>query len=93
MKKLILVFLLSTNSHALDHDKLDHAVYSAAIYGSLAVVGNRGNHENPDLLLPLAITLGAGLFKELTDSRFDGEDLLADGVGAGLAWLVFEITW
>jgi hypothetical protein len=81
------------SAYALDHDKVDHAVYSGAIYGTVALIGNSHNHENPDLLLPWAITMGLGLFKELTDSRFDTGDLLADGVGATAGCLVMTLTW
>lgn len=81
------------SAYAVEQDKVLHATTSACIYGATALVGNAHNHEDPDLLLPLAITLGLGLFKELTDQRFDEGDLIADCVGASSAWICFELTW
>lgn len=95
MRKVIslMAFLAWSSSQAVELDKVTHATTSACIYGVTALVGNAHNHEDPDLLLPLAITLGLGLFKEITDQRFDVEDLSADAIGAGSAWLCFELTW
>ncbi len=78
---------------AMELDKPLHATTSACIYGAVYAIGNAHNHENPDPWLPLAVTLGLGLFKELTDPKFDEVDLMADGLGAGMAMMTLELTW
>ncbi len=96
MKKLmtLAMFLVWSNCQASDRiDLLHHAVYSSAIYGVSALITNAGEHENPDLLFPLALTLFIGLAKESTDPVFDPLDLVADTVGATSAMGLFALTW
>ena len=80
-------------AHAGGMDKLHHAVYSSAIYGASALIVNSKNHKEPDLLLPLVITLFFGLAKDVADPVFDPLDLVANTIGAGSAMGLFALTW
>ena len=96
MKKLmtLAVFLVWSNSHADQIDKLNHAVYSSAIYGASAIILNPSHPDEPDLLLPLVITLGLGVAKEfILDDKVDGYDILADFGGAMCAMGLISLTW
>lgn len=84
MKWIIFIaLLLPQNSYGLEPDKQKHINYSAVIglvtYGALRAAGQ---DETEAAYGALIYSIGLGVLKELTDQRFDGEDLVADVAGA-----------
>ncbi len=85
MKKILMALLISTTSMAID-DKLLHLSVSYA----LSYTGMHLLPKEDRWMAPL-LTLAVGLVKEISDTKVDEYDLLANGVGIGVSLVVIEL--
>jgi len=88
MKKFLLIFvilLIAVNLFSFEYksDKVTHSFISAGI-NTASYIGLKYYTEQKPLTIALesfAITAAIGVTKELTDSYFSTDDLIADGIG------------
>lgn len=96
--KLLLIGLLLASSIAQAHprdesfwqtDKQKHATASAILVTVAYSVARQARLKKREALAAAFFTtLAIGLAKEIVDDRFDGDDLIADAVGAGAGVLL-----
>lgn len=80
MKALILaIILLAQPVSAIEEDKKRHLITSAAIYQvSYGITNNRTKS--------FLIAFGLGLAKELSDNKFDNQDIKFNLIGIVIPW-------
>lgn len=90
----LMILMLSLPAKAIEQDKQKHFVASALI-SSVSYAGFRyaGASEWQAFMASVAFTLAIGHAKESTDDFYDGEDMVANGLGAvtvPLIWMTYE---
>lgn len=81
MKKLLLAFLISNTSFAIETDKVAHFGMSYFLNTAGYTICSKVIKKEPCKYIAPLVTLGIGVLKESTDSEFSHGDLLANGIG------------
>lgn len=90
----LFTFILSSQALAVNFQEPDKKLHAGVSYGltmgSYGILRSGGVKEPVmlSMLKAAAFSMSVGLAKEMTDPRFDREDLEADAIGTGAGLLI-----